>query len=634
MTTEPMYLRRLLAFPLLSVLALTVLVGCAPKVDEDASRTNTKAGAGAADESTTGTGAATTDTTLTIEHRAGPAPFKLPFPDALAAEDIKPGKRGGNFTFGYFGEGPKTFNPITGNDSASGDLGLMMFSSLINLDYQTQKFSPGLLKEWYMEDNKAHWILKLREGIKWSDGHPITADDILFTIQVIYDPKILNALRDILQMDGKPVEFEKVDALTVRAKLPRPSASFQAMLPFQIVPKHAYEEAYKAGTFATMMNTDSDPAKFVCSGPFKLKQYFPGERVVMERNPHYFRYDSNGTQLPYLDTMIISYAPNMDQMLLRFKGGEVDGITRPSQPSLPDLQDNAAKGNYTVHDAGPGTASDLLWFNLKEGTNPKSGNPYVAPWKSVIFRDVRFRRAMLHSIDRESIIRTELRGQAELGKTCDSSANKLWFKRDVPVYDYNPGKAKALLEEMNLKDRDGDGIREDAQGNKVSFTIITNKGNQRRERFAPLLTQDMRQVGIEARTDFMDFNALLSLTDESYEYEGCILGLAGGSTHPANKMNTFLSTARTNLYNPRQEKPATDWGAEVDKLCAEFNSTLDPGFQLKAYHRIQEIHAQQLPTLPLWYPKVFVACSNKYENIKPAATTPELIWNAEEFFVK
>jgi peptide/nickel transport system substrate-binding protein len=204
----------------------------------------------------------------------------------------------------------------------------------------------------------------------------------------------------------------------------------------------------------------------------------------------------------------------------------------------------------------------------------------------------------------------------------------------VKSYDYDPAKAKALLDEMDLKDRNGDGIREDAQGNKLSFTVITNKGNQRRERFAPLIMQDLRAIGIDARTDFLDFNALLSLTDESYEYEAAILGLAGGSTHPANKMNTFLSSARTNMYNPKQEKPSTPWGAEIDKLCVEFNGTLDVNEQMKAYHKIQEIHADQLPTLPLWYPNVFVAVSKKYGNIRPSATTPELIWNPDEIFQK
>jgi peptide/nickel transport system substrate-binding protein len=626
---------------------MVILAGCAPKVEDGGAgagssgstrKTNTSESSGTAADATgtSGTAASGNDeTTLTIEHRAAAAPpFKLPYPDALPAEHITPGKRGGNFTFCEFGEGPKTLNPITGNDSASNDASGLMFSGLISYDPVRQTYDPGLLKEWYMEDDKHNWILKLRDGLKWSDGHPITADDIVFTSQVIYDPNILNAIKDILQVAGKPVKFEKVDNLTVRATVAVPTASFQAFMLWGPVPRHVCEQPWKEGKFSQLMNTNADPASFVCSGPFKFKQFVAGQRVVLERNPNYFRYDANGTQLPYLDTFVFTYAPNQDAMVLRFKSAEVDGIVRLPIASIPDLQDAQKKGNFTVANAGPGMSSDLLWFNLKEGINTTTTHPYVEPAKGKMFRDARFRRAALHAIDRNSIIKTELRGQADIGQTIDSPANKVWYNRNLKTVEYDQAKAKALLDEMDLKDRNGDGIREDAQGNKVSFSIITNKGNQRRERCVTLIAQDLHAVGIDARPEFIDFNALLGKIDETYEYEACLLGLGGGAPNPANNMNALLSSARTNLYNPKQEKPATPWNEELDKLCLSFNATLELAQQKKTYDRILEIYAEELPVLPLWFPRVYVAYSNKFDNVKPSIISPEIIWNADEIFVK
>lgn len=575
-------------------------------------------------------------TSYSLEHRATPPPpgFALPFPDAYPVTDIEPGKRGGSFTFVSFGEGPKSFNPITTNESSSSDIIGRMFESLIGFDNAKQTYVPGLLKEWYMEEDKRCWILKLREGLKWSDGSPLTADDILFTAQVIYDPNISTPLRDIMQVAGKPFQFEKIDDTTVRVRLAEPTGSFLALMGWGPISKKAYEEAYKAGQFDTSMGINVAPEKIVCSGPFKLKQYVPGERVILERNPHYYKYDRNGTQLPYLDTVIFTYAPDMDQMLARFTGGTADGIVRPRPDSIPDLADGQTKGNYTLYDCGPGDGANLFWFNLKKGKNPDTGRPFVDPVKQAWFEDVRFRRAMLHALDKESIIRTELRGLAVSVWGLESPANSFWINPNLPKYEYDPARAQALLDEMDLRDRNGDGIREDAQGNKVSFTFITNKGNKVRERVASLMQQDWAQVGIEARPQFLDFNALVTQLDSTFEYEACLLGLGGGGIHPANSMNVYRSSGRTHLFNPRQEKPATPWEAELDRLADQFNATLDVAEQQRIYWRMQEIMSEQLPILPLWTSKVFVAVRNKFGNVKPSALSHELLWNIEEFYVK
>ncbi|MCX7717210.1 MAG: ABC transporter substrate-binding protein [Candidatus Sumerlaeaceae bacterium] len=575
---------------------------------------------------------------MSIEHRATtPSAHAavLPFPDADLAEDIEPGTRGGSFVFVAFGEGPKDFNPVTANDSGSNEVNGLMYSALIGFDLHTQQFEPALLKEWYMdEQDKTVWTMKLREGIKWSDGQPITADDVLFTFECIYHPNIPNPGKDVVQVGGKPIEFTKVDDTTVRAKLTTATASFQVLMAsVTLLPKHSLEPALRAGTFDQALNINVDPGRIIGSGPFRLKQYDKGQRVILERNPHYFRYDTKGTQLPYLDTLIISYAPDQDQQLLRFKSGTADGFVRPRAQAIADLAAGQRAGGYTLYDCGPGDGANVFWFNLKPGSNPKTGKPYVEPWRAALFNDVRFRRALLHAIDKPSIIATELRGLAVNAWSLESPANAFWHNPDVPKYEYDPERAKALLDEMGLGDANRDGIREDAAGNKVSFTFVTNKGNKTRENIATLIAQDWAEVGVEARPQYVDFNTLVTMTADTFEYDACLLGF-GGSLHPSTAMNLYRSSGRTHFWNPQQEKPATEWEAEIDRLAEAFNATLDIKQQRRDFFRIQEIVAEQCPFLPLFTSKVFVAARNKFGNLKPSAMSHELLWNADEIFVR
>lgn len=579
--------------------------------------------------------AAATPTTTSIEGHAKPASagLNLPSPDTPVAEDITPGKRGGQLTYVVFGEGPKTFDPITLNDSSSFDIVGRLQEGLVRFDAMSQSYSPGLLKDYYMEADKSVWTLRLRSGLKWSDGQPLTADDIVFTAKVIYDPKIVNPSSSVIRVADKPIEFEKVDDLTVRAKLAKPSGSFHVMLAsFPLVPKHALEEAYNAGKYDTAWNIDVDPKKVVCSGPFMVKQYVSGERVVLERNPNYYKYDSKGTQLPYLDNVIFGYVPDQDAMLLRFQRGESDVLFLPRPEAIPDLEAKQKEGNYTLYDCGPTNASGQLWFNLKRGNNP-NGKPYVAPAKQEWFNNETFRKACYHALNKDAIINTVMRGKAVSLWSLESPALTLWYNPNVTKYPYDAAKAKQMLESIGMIDRNGDGIREDTSGTKVSFTFITNKGNKLREDVANLFSADLKAVGVEANPQFIDFNALVTATGDTLEYEACLLAF-GGSTHPSTSMNNWRTSGRTHFINPSQKTPATPWEAEIDKLCDDFTAALDFPQQQKIYFKMQEIYADHCGSLPTYTGVQFQCVRNTFGNIKPTSLGDNAIWNSEEIYHK
>ena len=238
----------------------------------------------------------------------------------------------------------------------------------------------------------------------------------------------------------------------------------------------------------------------------------------------------------------------------------------------------------------------------------------------------------MHALNKDAIINTVLRGQAVNAWSNMSPALMYWHNPNVPKYEYNVETAKKMLDALDLKDRNNDGVRETTDGTKLSFTFITNKGNKSREEIATLFSADWRAVGIEATPQYIDFNALVTKLNDTFEYEACYLGFAG-SIHPLTSMNSLLSSGRTHYWNPLQKSPETPWEAEIDGLCREFTVALSPKRQQEIEFRIQHIIAEQAPTIPLFVSKNFQAVRNTIGNVKPVGVT-DVFWNAEELYNK
>ncbi len=604
---------------------------------------------------TTSTQAVTTETTATEEtvmdpveelrlqnmpqgivqfpEEAAPADYNLPWPDALPAVGmVSTGTRGGRLTVSVIGE-PKTFDPLTSNESSSSQVIGMMFANLIGFDPVDQRHYPFMLKSLTVADDNQTWTAKLRDGLKWSDGQPITTDDVIFTAGLIYDPEIISPVSDILKVADKPLEFEKVDDLTFTVKPAEPTGFMHVMLgSFTPLPKHALQEAYEAGQYNTAMNVNIDPAKLVVSGPFKLQVYQQGERVVLVRNDHYFRVDKEGTRLPYLDSLVYSVAPDMDAMAAKFRAGEADTLDGPRPEMIPDLRVAQRAERFRLYDKGPGDTANFFWFNLKQGENA-DGRPYVDPDLQKVFNDVKFRRAIYHAINRDAMTRTVLRGLATKADSLTPMALQDWYNPNLPDYEYNPEKAKALLDEAGYLDTTGDLVREIPGTNKpLAFTFITNVENKTRTELATIIATDLRGIGIQATPQSVDFNTLVTQLNDTFQYEACLLGLAG-SVHPITSMNVWRSSGRTHLWNPLQESPATEWEAKIDTLAEQFAKTLEFPKQQEIFFEMQQTLMDNVPIMPLYYPKAFSCIRVTFGNVRPTPFASSY-WNAEELFAK
>lgn len=596
---------------------------------------------------------------------ADAAPTPSPAPNlpagAQVVHGIERGVKGGSLVMGMADE-PKTLNPPLATDVLSTAVADLLFDRLFDFDRFTQQVVPELAESWEYVPESREWVFHLREGLKWSDGTPLSSDDFLFAAEAIFDPSVPTHIRELLQVEGKPFTFRAPDPRTFIAVIPAvDSTAFLQMLNIQAMPRQRYGAALKEGKFVELLNTSTPPGEVVSSGPFVLKQYIPGDRLVFGPNPHYYRYDEWGTPLPYLEEFVMLSVPSFEAMALRFQAGDLDILEDPIQPqNLTALQDGQAEGGYTVYNPGLALRNNHYWFNLKPGgtyaddsgkrvawapARPEDEPPaellardfryYVDPRKRAWFEREEFRRACSMATDREAMARTVYYGQAEPLYGFETPANKVWFNPDIPRFPYDREAAGRLLDSIGLRDRDGDGLREDADGRPLRITLITNKENAVRERVGVLLKEDLRRVGLDVSLQLLDFNNIITRIQDSFDYEACLLGLSGGvPPHPVDGANILLSRSSMHQWNPGQKTPATPWEARIDELYAAFRASFDEAEQRRLYNEIQVVWAEHQPMIHTVVDRLWIACSNDVGNLKPSPLRPYLTHNVEELYVK
>ena len=442
------------------------------------------------------------------------------------------GKRGGRIVYAVISE-PKTFNRMTENEQSSREILDQMVNGLTSTDNVTQQVIPSLAKSWETQDGRT-WTFHLRHGVRWSDGAPFTADDVIFSFEVLYDDKIHPAMSDLLTVGGQEFAVKKIDDYTVEISTPTPFAPFERFVGgVAMMPKHKLETAFKNGTFKEAYGVDTAPEDLVYTGAFRLKRYDTGEKVILERNPYYWRFDAQGQRLPYLDQLIFVSVPDHNARILMFESKQTDLFDEIPAESHAMIAAKQKQGNYTVYDLGPGLNLEFIWFNCRTDKNP-DGVPYVTPYKQKWFNNANFRRALAHAIDNKSIIETILYGRGvEHWGTTATVANKMWHNPNVVKYPFDLQKAADMLTAEGFVDRNQDGIREDPEGNRVEVVILTNSGNNRRGQIGNLVQEDWAKIGVKTTFTAIDFNDLVRRNKETFDYEAQLLGLGGGGSIPA-----------------------------------------------------------------------------------------------------
>jgi peptide/nickel transport system substrate-binding protein len=568
------------------------------------------------------------------EARDGASPASSPLPEPPMKYEIEPGRHGGRLVMSTFGE-PKTFNPITANESSSTDIITFLFAGLMRLDLKTLEVAPGLAESWSVADDQKTWTFKLRKGLRWSDGRPLTADDVMFTWRVIYDTNINNVVRDLFFIDGKPFAVTNLDDLTVQVVTPdiyAPFLEFFGQVP--IIPRHVLEPAVKEKRFESAYGVNTAPDRLVVSGSYRLKEYKSAQHVLLERNPHFAGVDPRGQRLPYIENVIWLNVPDHNAMALRMLQGEthVHQFLRPDE--VDRFQEEAKRGKFKVVEMGTAMEPNYLWFNQNTNLN-KAGKPMIDPVRVKWFRNQKFRQAMAHAIDRPSIIQSIYAGRAKANYGFITPANTKWFNPNTPQYPYDQQKARALLAEIGIQDRNGDGILEDAEGNKIEFTLITNAGNTIREKMGVFLQEDLKKLGIQLNFQRLDFNILVEKMNNTYEYEAALVVMGGSGIDPQLSMNVLHSSGFTHVWFPRQSRPSTPWEMRIDELMNLQLKTLNFAERKKYFDEVQQIFGEQLPMISIVAANAYAAVDNRLANVKPSlAATMRITWNGEELFFR
>lgn len=527
---------------------------------------------------------------------------------------------------------PKSFNPIVAKETSTTAITGLIFEGLTRTNGVTLEVEPNLASWWQVDKDGKVWTFHLRKDVKWFDGKRFTSDDVVFTFnKLIYNPEIPSSARDIFTIKGKKIQVEKVDTFTVRFRLPYKFAPFLRSLSQEILPKHILEEVVKNGEFNYSWGLDTSPQDIIGTGPFKLESYLPGEKVVLVRNPNYWRKDKDGCQLPYLDKVIYLIVPNQDVALLKFEEGEIDYLSLRGE-DYPILKPKEKEGNFTIYNTGPAFGTNFLVFNQNRGINPQTGKPYVDPVKLTWFTNLKFRKAVAYAIDKESIINIVMNGLGYPQFSSMSPSSGFFYNPDVPRYEYNLDKAKALLKEIGIYDRDGDGKAEDDQGHIIRFNLFTNADNTVRVKIANIIRKDLEKLGFRVNFLPLAFNQLVSKLDSTYDWDAVLIGLTGG-IEPHFGSNVWKSSGHLHIWYPRQKTPATAWEAEIDKIFDTAVQELDRNKRKALYDRWQEIVAQKLPLIYTVLPASIFAVRNKFGNLHP---TPYggAFHNLEEIYIK
>jgi peptide/nickel transport system substrate-binding protein len=566
-------------------------------------------------------------------------PFEGDIPKgALRVEGGETGRYGGTLVLASAGN-PKSFNPILQNEASTSEvIAGPVFATCWEFNNLAQVDEPALCEKYERSPDNLIYTFTLREGLRWSDGTPITVDDFAFSYNIITDPKIPSTVKDLFKQ-GKDeagndlfATMEKVDDRTFRFKLREPNVVFQYTVgSIYVIPRHKWQSVYEAGGFMQAMTVQTPPAEIISSGPFRIKAFAADERVVLERNPHYWKVDKAGNRLPYLDRVIFVVVPDFNVALLKFRDGETDVYeVRPEDVEL--LKRDTEKGKYQVVDLGPSFNTSYFMFNQDPG-NTKDGKPFVDPVKLKWFRDKTFRKAISHAIDRNSIVNVIFQGRGQPHWTYTSPANKQWYYDQATQYPYSLDKARELLTQAGFVFKDG--VLRDAAGNKVTFTAVTNSENGTRIALLNLLKDDFAKLGIEVTVQPVPFNELTTRLADTRDFEAVVLGWSSAvPPDPSQMRNVLLSGGRSHNWHPNQKQPATEWEKRIDALVSENSRVAELEARKKAFHEIEAIFSDELPQIGLAVYNDHAAGRLNLGNFRPAPLRPKTHWNVDELFFK
>ncbi|WP_293914542.1 ABC transporter substrate-binding protein [Deinococcus sp.] len=471
---------------------------------------------------------------------AGAAPYvnEAKYSNAKGTPDMGGVLRGANLA------DFKTINPFTYRESPSLPGSILVAGGLLGYDAYSGDFTPYMAESYTQSADKTLFTLKIRKGMKWSDGEDITADDYMTTYTIERDEKVGSNAFSGWYPNEKPIIVKKLDAYTITIKYPNADVTALEFIgAYAPQPSHIFDSVYKtkgAEGIKAMWSVSTPAAQIVSAGPFKLERYVPGERVTLTKNKFFGEWnkDSAGRALPYLDGLQINIVADANAQLAAFLAGNTDVYQPGDRDKLAQVKAAIDAKKLTANllpNASSRASSDFVVFNQDT----------AGSFKGKLFRNVKFRQVFSQLVNRDAMVDLVLGGLGVPTYTGVYPVYKDWVAGGADQFKFNPTAAAATLKSLGFSKKDKDGVLVDAKGNRLEFTLIANAENTRRQQYAKIIADEALKVGVKINTSFIAFNQMSGLLDAKpnfapRSFDAIMIGLVGGGlTYPVSSDNVI-----------------------------------------------------------------------------------------------
>ena len=549
-------------------------------------------------------------------------------------DDFVPGRLGGTWN-SVMSEDPKSFNLlIAEQDSATNAVMRSMHDYLFDYDVVRREWKPRVASPEVIVDEKADTltvVCTLRDDLYWSYYNSdkkikVTSDDVIFWYNEISGDGRMGSsgyYQQFLTMpDGSEahVDIKKIDERRFAFHFPRIVADPILACNMDFGPRHIYEPAKRRGGVEgvkDVFNVSADPASIPSVGEWFLVEYTPGQRLVYKRNPDYWRKDTNGLSIPYVEENIVRIIPDENTQLLLFKEGQTEAYSlRPG-----DLDDLVIRGGagYTVFNAEGSLGAAFWTFNQ----NPKNRDKPQYEW----FTQKEFRQAMSCLLNRDRIIAQVYRGLAEPKLSLFPEPNPYYNPALSLEYLYDVKRAEQLLAAIGIR-RDRQGVMRDAQNRALEFDLTIRSESTINNDIASIIRDDLSKAGIKVNIRVLDFQKQVELLFNTFEWDSVLMALSGANIFPSQGSNVWPSSGNLHMWYPNQEKPATEWEARIDYLYNEGCYTIDREKAQAIWDEFQRILLEECPMIHLLRSRSFFALRDRwdftnvyYDNLNGAETS-------------
>lgn len=542
---------------------------------------------------------------------------------------------------------PRSFNPYANADSFVWEISDLLWRGLAEMDYYTGDATPDLAAEITVHDDGVTYTTRLRKGLKWSDGKPITAEDVAFTWNTILGKGYGNSpIREAVMIDGVMPTVTVLDPLTVRFVTKRPYVPFKRQLTNPILPKHIFEPmlAGKEGRkqFMDLWSNQMNPTSIVTSGPFTLEQYLPGQRIEFRRRPDFYMFSpSKEARLPYFDQLVYLIVPGVDAAVPRLKSGDIDIAHLPDR-SVADMRRRGDSPSFKLFDLGPSMGSFFLTFNMNKRIDPKTNNPFVDAVRCEWFNDRNFRQAVNHAVNRGKIAKICFDGYGLPSYSCLPHASP-WFNKSIEPFTQDLSMSEKFLAESRFtKNSHGDLL--DAAGNRVEFDLIYPDSAQLYESAARMVRDDLRQLGIKVNIRKFDFETISHKIHQGNGWEAVLFSVTQDPAEPQNSANIYRSNGNMHIFDQREADGSgnitvTDlrpWEEKIDQIFALASAEFDKEKRRVLFDELQQVMYHECPMVFLAGGKVFVGANGRIGNWEPTPLSQPVsgAHNIEELYRK